>query len=201
MFTSADERAAVAAYGMRMQAGLALAYPDLAEKTHAIYSQRIAKLPWVPKSWLPGVEELQRQFPDDLVLLSPALRANGSPSTVTPLWLDTPEKLEHWQKIFTDVQSAVQAYARKQQEEGAATLRSLYADAAFWDAAYKVGIAVRDAPGKAIGAVSSGIFSAGESLVKGITGYGWKGWLVLGVAGFLVWKYRSKLLPGLPAPV
>lgn len=184
-------------YGVRFQPGLAVGYPELVGKMRALYTQRIAKLPWVPKSWLAGVEKLQASRPNDLVLIFPAVLPNGSTAADSPLFLDTPDKLEAWKKIHEDTQKAVQAYARGQAEAGADELNDLYADAAFWDAATNVAIFVRDAPGRAIGAVGTGIFDAAGATLKGITGKSAVTWIVLGVIAYFVWKNRAKLLPSL----
>lgn len=143
-------------YGAMLQAGLGGAYPELKRKMAAIFD-RVASLPWVPASWKSGVLNIQAQYPDDLVKLGPVIGTNGAALSERPLFLDTPEKLKFWQDMYYSQQKAIQLFAEQKNREGLAELDSALADAAFWDAAYKLAVTVRDAPGKTLDAVTGGV--------------------------------------------
>jgi hypothetical protein len=179
-------------FGVMLTPGLGAAYPELVRLIGTIYDRRMSKLPWLPSSWLAGVKKLQADYPSDVVRIYPALNAKGDLNDNAPLFLDSKEKQEAWQKIYNDMNAAIMAYAAAKSAEGRGQLARLEADAAFWDASYKIAVFVRDAPGKAIGAVGGGVADFASSLVKGITGKSVVGWLIIaGVAGVALYFYMK----------
>ena len=194
--TAADEQRIAYTLGMRPQPGLATGYPSLVGKLDRIYADRVAKLPWVPPTWLEAVRAVQAKNPGDLIRPTPAYNGAGARSNMAPSFADTDEKLKVWDTIYTVHNDAIVAYAKRMQEEGEAELNALYADAQFWDAAYKVARLVRDAPGMIISGVGSGISSfVGTLLPASIKAYAkWVTWgIALLVVGGVVFWYRDKV--------
>lgn len=192
MVTNDRNSGAALQYGVMFIPGLAMGYPDLVPMVQKIFSDRIAKLPWVPSTWLEGVQKLQSDYPEDLVTIAPSRRAktdatgrwvgdNGPASAQAPLFLDDDAKLDAWMSIYSDLNSARSKYAAAQAAAGRRELDALYAKAAFWDGAYRIAVFVRDAPGKAIGAVGAGIFDFAGSMFKNITGKSLVTWIILGI--------------------
>jgi hypothetical protein len=138
--------------GILVIPGRAMAYPDLVAALDRLYADRVAKLPWIPPTWLASVRELQRKYPADLMQTTPGYDAIGRRSQMAPSWADTESKLKVWQTIYDQVNAAIVAYAQKQSELGAQKLAGLYASAAFWDAAYTTVKFVADLPGNAAAA-------------------------------------------------
>lgn len=125
-------------YGVTFVPNLGTAYPELKELTGDIYAKRVAKLPWVPASWLAGVQALQSQYPADVIRFLPSRMASGQPNPNNPLFLDSDDKIDVWMSINDNIQDGVVKYANAQAAAGRAELNALYARAAYWDAAYKI---------------------------------------------------------------
>lgn len=193
--TYADERVMHTQLGVMLSPGLATGFPDLVPKLARIYTDKVAKLPWVPKTWLESVLALQAKYPGDLVRPTPGRDAKGERGEMAPMWADTPVKLDAWHKLYSDINAAIQAYAKEFADDGAAQLNALYADAAFWSAAVDLATTVRDLPGKVVQTVAGGagdVFAA--FLPDALKGYAriifWS--LVVIVVGGLVLWYRNK---------
>lgn len=186
--------------GVRLQYGRATAYPDLVARLDRLYADRVAKLPWVPDTWLDAVRALQRKYPGDLVQLTPALRpasAGGGRGHMAPSFADTLPKLEAWDTIYAASNDGIVAYANKQAELGAQKLASLQAAAAFWDGAYRLAKTVRDLPAATVSAVTGGMADfLGTFLPDSLKSYAkvifWL--LVLLIVGGLVAWYRKRLV-------
>lgn len=144
--TAADEQRLAYTLGMRPQPGLASGYPALAGKMDRIYADRVAKLPWVPPTWLEAVRAVQAKNPSDLIRPTPGFNALGSRGADAPSFADTEDKLKVWHTIYAVHNDAINAYAKRMQDEGASKLAALHADAAFWDGAYKLAKFARDLP-------------------------------------------------------
>lgn len=142
--------------GLMFQPGLATGFPDLVPKVQAIYSDRIAKLPWVPPTWLASAQALQQKYPGDLLRPAPGYNALHVRGQMAPIFADTTDKLDVWDRIYNDTNSAIVAYAKQFQEDGAQTLNDLYADAAFWDAALKLATFVKNLPGAIVQGAAGG---------------------------------------------
>lgn len=181
--------------GVMDQPGLAMGYPALVRMLGRIYADKVAKLPWVPASWLEAVTALQAKNPEDLIRPTPGVDALGRRGQMAPSFADTDDKLQAWHRIYGAVNDAIVAYAAKQQEVGAARLRQLEADAAFWDGAYKLAVTVRDLPSNVVSAAGRGVSdfvgtflpASLKSYAKAIT---WA--LALLIVGGVVLWYRKK---------
>lgn len=194
--TAADRQRVAYVLGVMDQPGLATGYPELVRLLNRLFSDKVAKLPWVPRSWLPAVAELQAKNPGDLIKLAPALNVLGFRQEGCPSFADTDDKAAVWATIYKAQQDAIGAYAAKQAEEGAAELRALEADAAFWDGAYKLAVTVRDLPSTVVKATAGGVADfAASFLPDSLKKYGkivfWL--LVVLVVGGLVLWYRRKV--------
>jgi hypothetical protein len=161
-----------------------------------IYTDKIAKLPWVPASWLGAVGELQGKYPADLIKIAPGYDALNRRGELAPSFADTEAKLKAWHNIYSAQQDAIVAYAAKQAEIGASKLRALEADAAFWDGAYKLAVTVRDLPSNVVKAVGGGVSDfVGSFLPESLKAYAkWvtAALVLLIVGGVLMW-YRKKV--------
>jgi len=201
------ERAAALQYGVMWIPGLAGAWPELRGNVDRIFAQRMAKLPWLPSDWLDMVRKLQAERPADLVTLAPSRRPktdasgrvvdpNGPPAADVPLFLDGADKLDAWQRMYFDLNAARSAYAAARAAEGRAELDRLYANAAFWDASYKIAVFVRDAPANVVKGIGSGVVGfVGTFLPESLKSYAkWVTVLILllVVGGIVAW-YRKRL--------
>lgn len=194
--TNADRSRINYTLGIMDQPGLAMGYPDLVRMLNRIYEDKVGKLPWVPKSWLGAVAELQGKYPADLMRPTPGFDALNRRGQMAPSFADTDAKLKVWHGIYTAVNDAIVAYAAKQSEIGASKLRALEADAAFWDGAYKLAVTVRDLPSNIVKATGRGVSDfVGTFLPESLKAYAkaitWA--LVLLIVGGLVMWYRKKL--------
>jgi len=196
MLTHSDRTTVAYVLGVMDQPGLAQGYPDLVRMMDRLFQDRVAKIPWVPPSWLTAVRELQAKHPQDLIKIAPALSNAGDRQEGAPSWADTPEKLKTWYELYQAQQSAIVSYAAKQVEIGRKKLDALYADAAFWDGAYKLAVTVRNLPSNVIKAVGGGVSDfVGTFLPDVLKGYAKlvTGALVLLVVGGVVLWYKGKL--------
>jgi hypothetical protein len=168
----ADQQRIAYTLGIFAQPGLATGYPALVGKLDRIYADRVAKLPWVPPTWLAAVREVQAKNPGDLMRPTPGYNALGARGAEAPSFADTDEKLKVWHTIYNVHNDAIVAYAKKMQEEGASKLAGLYADAAFWDGAYKLAKVARDLPAN-IASGTANVFADtfAQFLPESIRGY------------------------------
>lgn len=194
--TNADAARIAYTLGIRAQLGLAMGYPDLVRMLNRIYIDKVSKLPWVPPTWLAAVQALQAKYPNDLMRPTPGYDAIGRRGQEAPSFADTDAKLTAWDNIRKAVDDAIVAYAAKQAEIGAAKLRQLEADAAFWDGAYRLAVTVRDLPSNVVSGAARGVSSfVGTFLPESLKAYAkWITWAIvlLIVAGVIAW-YRGKL--------
>lgn len=184
-------------YGVHLQPGIGRAWPELKANLDRLYADKIAPLPWVPRDWLAAVREIQTKYPDDVVLPVPASRPqNLGRLAEAPSWVVTPDQVAAWDIIWSTVQEAYVAYAKRLADEGAAKLAALYAQAAFWDGAYKLAKFARDLPAAAVRAVGGGLSDfAGTFLPDSLKAYA--KWVLLLIVlliggGLLLW-YKGKL--------
>lgn len=182
--------------GVEPQMGLAMGYPDLVRILNRLFADRVAKLPWVPPTWLDAVSQLQAKVPSDLIKIAPALNALGKRQEGAPSFADTDAKTAVWMEIYKAQQDAIVAYAKKQGEIGADIIRRLEADAAFWDGAYKLAVTVRDLPSNVVKAVGGGVSDfVGSFLPDSLKSYARLVTLAIAlliVGGVLMW-YRKKV--------
>ncbi len=149
--------------GLEPVPGLATAYPELARSLAALYGQRMAKLSFLPASWLNTA--LAEHGQGGVVLYpTPTTMRDGTVKENLPPWLRTAEAREVWDKISAEATAAVTAYARRDQAAGALRLSMLQANAAFWDWAYRTQKQVREG-------LSSLFGGAGLMVVLGLVAY------------------------------
>lgn len=194
--TNADRDRLAYSLGVMDQSGLAMGYPDLVRMLNRIFTDKVAKLPWVPTSWLGAVGEVQSKNPTDLIKVTPGFDALNRRGQLAPSFADTDDKLKVWHTIYKAQQDAIVEYAAKQSEIGANRLRALEADAAFWDGAYKLAKIARDLPSNVVKAVGGGVSDfVGTFLPESLKAYA--KWVLLAivllvVGGVVLW-YRKKL--------
>jgi hypothetical protein len=146
--------AAAAQLGVWVAPGLGLGYPELKDKLDQIHRERVAMFNFLPSGWVAAVKQLQDENPNDLVRLSPATNVAGQIIASNPAFLTQNQEVANaWQKVFESENKAIGDYARAQAKSGAIELSRLYSEAAFWDRAYKIGLATgivgaQDALGK-----------------------------------------------------
>lgn len=149
--------------GMRLQPGLAGAYPELAQKLDAIYRDKVAKLPWLPPGWLDQVEAIHGTG-GDILLPAPVFGKGGRINRDVAAWLDTPDRRQAWDDLATVATNARQQFVEDRRREGLVILAEAEANAAFWDAAYRLQAAVRQAA-RAVVDTATGLFKWGPTLL------------------------------------
>ncbi len=170
--------------GMQVQTGTARVYPELVTILNNIYRDKIAKLPFVPSDWLPKVLALQGS--DDGLLLFPikASRPFGlGINRDLPVWVQA--NYQTWDTLADESQKALTSYMDGKIAEGQSTLNRLYANAAFWNAAYLSAKFVADIPTNVV----KGAGTAVGSIFKA----NWLPIIVIG-AGAALWLGRGKIL-------
>ncbi len=126
--------------GVWISPGLGMAYPELKTRLLELYRDKVSRLDFVPAGWFALVKKLQDSMPNDLVRIAPSQLANGSPIENMPEWTNSSPRVNNaWQSLFNATNEAVVQFAQQQQSKGKAELDRLYANARFWDTAYKVG--------------------------------------------------------------
>ncbi len=175
--------------GVWAQFGLAAAWPELAASLNRLYTDRVAKLPWVPRDWFVQVMNLQAANPGSLIVIGPALNVLGGRSSDAPTFADSDDKLHAWQEIFQMTEAAIRKYADGKASEGRAEMDAAYMNSDFWNRAYAIAVAIRDLPANAVGAVLSGA----ESVTGGILGSLAKSWLfwaaLIGAGVVIAWRF------------
>lgn len=179
-----DSDIAQKSLGVYITQGLGSAYPELKRLSAQLFAERVAKIPWLPESWLGDVNALQARFPADLVRIAPS-RVLLVKSPMAPAWLDSPAKVDAWQELFTAHSAIVANFARGEVDKGRAELERVNADAEFWDRLYRIAVSVRDAVPNAVGGIVS-------NFIRGI-GWKWGAIIVIGGIG-AVYLYRKSLL-------
>ena len=153
-----------AALGIQIQPGIAAAYPEIRGEESALI-QRVAALPWVPRSWLSAVgdardEERVMNGAGGFVGLRRAThRITGAILPNVPAWLDSAEKRQAWDQMAEVYNRAIEAIGARRVEEGRAIIAAAERDAALWNRLAAIAETVRDLPGRAASAVSDGILS------------------------------------------
>ncbi len=147
-------------YGLTLQPGLGTGYPDLKSVVDTIINTRIGGLPWLPDGWLEAYALLKKQNPGDVIQLYPSNGTAGNKNIEAPDW-QTAEQRTAWTAAALEIHKSIQKYAAGKQDEGRAELQALYRNAAFWDAAYRIDLAIASAPGVVVNAVVEG---AGRAL-------------------------------------
>lgn len=153
-----------------------------------IIRDRVATTPWLPSGWLEDVEALWTSFPDQRVLMMPALGQTGKLNTGMPTWMDTEEKQKAWTDIAKEMANAVNLFAQERRDAGMDELNALYSSADWANRLYVVAKFIADAPSIVIGA-------AGD-FASGIAGTFLKSFwpvLVLGAVVAVVYFNREKL--------
>lgn len=206
--TVSRDKAAALQYGCMFIYGLGTGYPDLKPMVQRIFAERVARLKFVPATWLAGVQQLQNENPTDLLTFAPGRRPKTSPtggwvsdeggerSADLPMFLETEEQVDAWHAIYVDLNRARAKYAAAQAAAGRAELDRLYAKAAFWDAAYKVAVFAKDLPSAIVKTVGGGVVDVvGTFLPQSLKAYAKWITLALGVlivGGIVMW-YRKKI--------
>ncbi len=171
MLTSAQIDAAEKAYGVTVIPGLGMAYAELKPIMADLFTKRAAIIPWIDNGWVSAVSTLQKNNPNDLVVANPSNGKSGIANKTAPSWQNA-EQRAVWTEFASVCQSAIAAYAQGQQEAGKSALNGLYRNAAFWDRAYKIAVATRDAVPNAIGFVGSSLWNGLGAKWKIIIGLG-----------------------------
>lgn len=129
-------------FGVYVQPGIGNAYPELKKQELALIV-KAGTIPWLPQGWLDAVRDLDKSNPSALIKFAPSgtFKANG-----TPAFLNSPERVKVWDDLAASSSRAQMLYAQDQAAAGKAELEALYAKAAFWDSAYNIAVAIRDAP-------------------------------------------------------
>lgn len=131
--------------GLYISPGMGKAIPATQASMREIIQGRMAGLKFLPDGWNTAVAGLIAQFPDDLVRVAPPFLLNGIRNPQTPDFLNTPEKLAVWQEIWQSSDAAIVKAAKGYQDDAAADLAALQADADFWNKAYTLYRKVADA--------------------------------------------------------
>lgn len=129
-------------------------WKPLGERLLALYAQ-LSRVPGVPASWMPQVQaEIQAG-----ALVRPFQPAfGGNLRTDIPAWLTASPSLQStWADVAKAAEKAVNLYANQRRIEGLEEVAALTRRAAFWDAAYRSAVAIRDAPKNAVAATLSGV--------------------------------------------
>jgi len=134
--------------GVWIQPGLGSAWPNLRQTIYKLYLEKVQPLPFVPREWYTKVMSLQSGDDGALIKIAPVFMKDGSLTEwgKNTSFLDTEEKRKTWDDLSKQVNEIVIAYARNESAKGKVLLDKLYADAAFWDRAYRVTKAIADAP-------------------------------------------------------
>ena len=156
-------------HGLRRQPGIRKAWPELQTQLDALYLDRVAKAPFVPKDWATNYATARDNYPDDVILLAPSRNAIGGLTTDGPMFARAPLYADQWQEIYDFVQRAYVQYAKGVASAGKAELAAAYANAAFWDGLYRVAkFAGEDLPAGFASVVAKGSGAVASTLFKGI---------------------------------
>lgn len=194
--TNADRTRIRYTLGVEDTIGLRGAWPELGRLIDRLFEDRVSRLPWVPKSWLQAVREVQAANPQDLIRLAPGRDKLGRRQEGAPSFADDDAKLDVWVEIWKAQQKATEAYAAKQVEVGRREIDRLVANAAFWDAAYTIADTAKNLPANIVKATGRGAAEfVGTFLPDSLKSYArlitWA--LVLLIVGGLVLWYRKRL--------
>lgn len=127
-------------------------WQEMENRLKALIRDKVAKVPWLPLGWASSIEQLYTTFPDQRIMVYPALTASGSRNPLAPAFLDTTEKEQAWANLAKEMQNVVSTFANGMREKGLAEMEALNADAAFWDALYTAAKTIADAPKNIVGA-------------------------------------------------
>jgi len=158
--------------GVWSQFGLAAAWPELPVLLNRLYTDRVAKLPWVPKDWFVQVMAAQAEEPGNLIVIGPALNALGGRNSDAPDFADSEDKLHAWQEIYKMTEAAVGLYADGKAIEGRSAMTAAYMNSAFWNQAYAIAVAIRDLPANAVDEVLGGTESVLGGVLKNMFSHG-----------------------------
>ncbi len=174
--------------GVWSQFGLGAAWPELKSLLTRLYTDRVAKLPWIPRDWFVQVQALQSADPSSLIVIGPAMTAALGRDPDAPAFADSEAKLDAWQDLYKMVQAAVNAYAAKESVKGRVLMEAAYSNSEFWNNAYAIAVAIRDLPANAVKAVLDGAQGVAGGVLKNFFS-SWLVWLVIGGVGLVVaWK-------------
>lgn len=129
-------------FGVYLLPGLGTGYPELKALELKLLTERVGKIPWLPQGWLSSVQSLDKENPGAVVKIatSKAMKLDATS------FLNTDEKIKFWDELAAASNSIQMKYAANQAAAGKAELDGLYARATFWNAAYNIAVAIRDAP-------------------------------------------------------
>ncbi len=181
--------------GVFSQYGLGEAWPELKVLLTRLYTDRVAKLPWVPRDWFVQVQALQSADSSSLIVIGPAVTAVLGRDPDAPVFADSEAKLDAWQDLFKMVQAAVNAYAAREALKGRVLMEAAYSNSEFWNSAYSIAVAIRDLPANAVKAVLDGAEGVAGGVLKNLF-KSWITWAVLAGVGLIAaWKFGLLKFP------
>lgn len=151
--TQQESDAAWKTWGVYIQNGVGTAYPELNTLLQNFFRERVAKTPWLPSGWFDAQAALQTMYPGDQVRIAPAMLTTGGINPNAPGWLDTAEKRQRWEELYTLQRGIILKFTQGKIDEGRKEMEAAYANAAFWDRMYNIAVTVRDFPKTVVGAV------------------------------------------------
>lgn len=141
---------------VRIQPGIGVGYPEL-KRIVADFLQKVGDAKYLPDTWKDDVAKLQRERPNDIVMLD-STNKFGIPG-------------ELWSQLYETQRKTILAYTSRKLEEGRKIMASANANAAFWDVLYRGTKAVADAPKVIAGEAGNLLTSvSGAFLKKGFIG-------------------------------
>ena len=153
-----------------------------------VVANQASSIPWLPKGWLDEVNALSAKYPEQRVMLAPALGAGGKRLENTPAFLDSTEKEQAWQTAYEAMRSGISTFANGMRESGLVEMERLNNKAWWADKIYLTVKAIADAPSVVVGA--AGDFASG--LVGTFLKRFWFV-LVIGAVGAVFWFGRKEI--------
>ena len=147
---------------------LATDWRGIAETITDIYDDRIRPAPWIPADWYSKVSAVNGAFNAEYnqrIILLPA-----SPKTLltygAPAWLNDTDKRKAWADLYTETNTAYNAYIAGKREEGQRVLDRVYANAAFWERLWQLKESITNPLGDLLNtAITTGAIGVGLYLL------------------------------------
>lgn len=150
------------AWALYVRGGVGYNWPELRAKVRDLVRTRINSLPWVPPGFADAYEAFYSAVPGDVIVPMPVIGLLGNRNYNAPAWLDSNQKLNAWQQIYTEVNAAISNYISGKSVEGAQALATLNANSVFWNT-------VAGGIDKAGAGIGAGAKAAGEGIGTGAT--------------------------------